>query len=125
MPETVEIKPACINLAVVRGTDNTWEFVLLDNDAKALNMGDDDVVFTIRDEFEGNIQVQATSSAGSHFEGNSGKVEFTLPRAAIDDEANARVRTFWVYEIRRIDLNNNQHHVHIAGDFVICPTPVN
>ena len=121
--EIVAIEPACIDIRVQRGTDNTFEFVLTDGDGTAVDIIADDVMFTVKDEIDGITQIQKTSLAGSHLEGSFGKVEFTVARTEIDDEVDSTSDTFWVYEIRRqVGGAGGDEHVHIRGEFIIEPS---
>lgn len=120
--EEVAIIPACIDIRVVRGSDNTFEFIITNGEGQAINITVDDITFTIKDTIDGTVTFQETSLAGFHLDAAGGKVAFTIPRTAIDDEAEATVETFWVYEVRRIEGGAGEQHVHIKGEFIIDPS---
>lgn len=123
MAEVAAIDPACIDIRVQRGTDNDFEFILTDGEGDAVGIAADDVTLTIKDDFDGAVQHQQTSSAGSHLDADGGKVEFSIPRTDIDDEANPGSQTSWVYEVRRIIGGGaGDQIVHIKGEFTIEPS---
>ena len=111
-----------IDLELERGTDNRLVFVLTDDDDKAIDISADDVEMNVKDDFGGNLIFKKTSSAGSHFNGPDGQVEFIVDRTDIDDEALIVADTFWVYEIRRIDGGDASESVHVGGSLTVIPS---
>ena len=116
----VAVEPACVDIRVRKGTDNTFEFILTDGDGEPVNIIDDDVVFTVRDMLGGTVQFEKANAGGTHLDGFNGKTEFTVDKTDIDAVSDIDT-TFWVYDIRRIRVGG-QENVYIAGQFIIEPT---
>ena len=116
----VAVEPACVDLRLRKGTDNTFEFILTDGVGEPVNIINDEVVFTVRDMVGGAAQFDKTNVGGSHLDGFNGKTEFTVDKTDIDAVSDIDT-TFWVYDIRRIRVGG-QENVYIAGQFIIEPT---
>lgn len=119
----VSVLPACVDIEVVRGTDNTLLFVIADSRDKAINITNDDIVFTVKEKYSTPILIQKTSPAGSHYDSVNGQVQFIIDKEDIDDEVDQASVVYWLYEIRRIVGNpTNDENVHIYGKLIIHPT---
>ena len=116
----VAVEPACVDLRLRKGTDNTFEFILTDGAGEPVNIIDDDVVLTVRDTLGGTVQFDKTNVGGTHLDGFNGNTEFTIDKTDIDAVSEIDT-TFWVYDIRRIRVGG-QENVYIAGQFIIEPT---
>jgi hypothetical protein len=104
---------------MVRGTDNTFEFVLTDGFGNPVDISADEVQVTVRDYYSGDIKIQKANLAGTHLDGPNGKTAFTFTRADLAEAAETET-TFWLYEVRRVRIDATEN-VHIQGQFVIVP----
>jgi hypothetical protein len=117
----IDILPSSVDIEIQRETTVTLEFVLTDGDGKPLNIEADTVKFTAKETPGGTATIPTkTSAAGAHLDGAGGRVEFTIEKTEIDNEANRTTKTFWVYEIRRTQPGGEEF-VHISGSLVIHP----
>lgn len=118
---SVRLLPSVVDLDLERDTTNLLEFVLTDAEGKAIDIALDDVKFTAKESPGGTVTIATkTSSAGSHADGPNGRVEFLIAKTDIDDEAQRAQKTFWVYEVRRVQPGGEEN-VHAKGGLVIHP----
>jgi len=104
---------------MVRGTTNTFEFVLTDAEREPVDISADEVRLTVRDYYDGESKIQKWNLPGTHLDGANGRTSFTF---TVEDtsEGSAIDITFWLYEVRRVRPGGAEH-VHIQGRFLIDP----
>jgi hypothetical protein len=114
------IEPACVNVALVWGTDNELEVSITDGDGKAIAINNDTITFTVKDEPGGTTVIAKSNGPGSHSDPANGKTVFAI--AAADTAlAPATADTYWALEVRRITAALEER-VHIQGDFIVRAT---
>jgi len=115
----VSVAPSQVCIRMVRGTTNTFEFILTDAEREPVDISADEVRLTVRDYYDGAIKIQKWNLPGTHLDGPNGRTSFTF---SVEDtsEGSAIDITFWLYEIRRVRPGGAEH-VHIQGRFLIDP----
>ena len=106
--QRVCIRPANIDVCLVRATTNVLEVVLTDAAGVSVDITNDTVKFTVRD------------GPGEHLDPTEGRTEFTIEKTEIDDEVARTTETYWFFEVRRITPAGVEN-VHIQGRLVITP----
>lgn len=132
MPHTtVTVGPDEVDIRIVRGTDNSIDFILLNNlDASGgtpLDITNDTVKFTARADFGEGSTVKIptkTNGPGQHEDPVNGRTQFTIARTEIDGEADEDQETVWFYEVRRIAATTLTQNVHLQGKLLITPAVV-
>ncbi len=112
----VAIVPSEICIRIVKGTDNIFEFVLLDGKGEAVDIRVDDVTLTVKDYVGGTTKISKSNLHGTHLDGENGRTLFTIAGSDITDTSNDVL--YWVYEVRRTQPLG-QEHVHLTGPFII------
>lgn len=115
----IAVAPSQVCVRMLRGTTNTFEFILTDGAGEPVDISPDEVRLTVRDYYDGEIKIQKWNLPGTHLDGPNGRTEFTF---SIEDtlEGSPIDITFWLYEVRRIRPGGNEH-VHLQGQFLIDP----
>jgi hypothetical protein len=114
------IEPACLNLSMMRETDNEIEITITDGDGKAIAIGADTIDFTVKDELGGSVIFTKQNGPGGHSDPDLGQTIFTIAKADTST-ASETTTTYWTYEVRRTTAALEER-VHIQGDFVVRPT---
>lgn len=119
----IDCCPAPTNICVQRCTDLTFAFQITDKLGRVIDITADDVCFTVRQGFAGQIQIgPLTSAAGVHLDGPNGIVSFDIPKADLTDDVPERCSVEWVYEVRRKSGGlGGPEFVHIWGTLRIDP----
>lgn len=113
----VEVVPSEICLRIVQDADTTFEFILTDGECKPVNITNDTVKLTVKDEPGGVVKLQKTNAPGEHSTPANGKTQFEIAHDDITDVLTVG-ETCWVYELRRIDASAKES-VHITGNFYV------
>ena len=113
------IEPDCLNLSLVKGTDNELEITITDGDGKAVAITADTITMTVKDEPGGSTVFLKSNGPGAHSAPALGQTIFVID-AADTATASDDATTYWVYEIRRVTGTGDQR-VHIQGDFTVRP----
>ena len=115
----VAIIPAEICIRFVRGTDSTFECILLDGRGEPVNITDDEVRLTAKDRAGGTIKIQKCNCPGMHSDAPNGRTSYTfVPEDITESQGTDRLE--WVYEVRRIRSFGDEA-VHITGPFIVDP----
>lgn len=114
------IRPAAVDVGLVRATTNTLEIVLTDAAGVSVNIAADTVKFTARDGHGGTVKIAKSNGPGEHLVDAEGRTEFTIEKTEIDDEVSQTADTFWFFEVRRIGPTGIEN-VHIQGRLIITP----
>ncbi|MHC4867836.1 MAG: hypothetical protein ACYTEX_27510, partial [Planctomycetota bacterium] len=121
-PECTEIaiRPDCVKIELVWGTDNELEVSLTDGDGRAIAINNDTVTWTVKDAVGGTTVIAKSNGPGGHSDPANGKTVFVI--AAADTAlAPATSTTYWTHEVRRITAALEER-VHIQGEFIVRPT---
>ena len=117
--EVVE-QPDQRNLLIQRGTDNTLSVTITDGDGRAIAITNDTVKLTVKTGVGGDLVFDKTNAPGSHSDPANGETQFEI-NPADTATASETARTYWVYDVRRIDVGGEER-IHIRGDFTVEPT---
>ncbi len=118
--QRVCIRPANIDVCLVRATTNVLEVVLTDAAGVSVDITNDTVKFTVRDGPGGTVEIAKSNGPGEHLDPTEGRTEFTIEKTEIDDEVARTTETYWFFEVRRITPAGVEN-VHIQGRLVITP----
>lgn len=108
------------NLIMQRGTDNTLTATITDGDGRAVVITNDTVQLTVKTGVGGDLVFTKTNAPGSHSDPANGETQFEIDPADTA-AASETARTYWVYDVRRIDVSAEER-IHIRGDFTVEPT---
>jgi len=114
--QPIESLPDRCDLAVVRGTDNSFEVTLTDGE-NPIDISAADVKLTVVSEpGESPPVFEQTNAAGSHSDPTNGRTVFSLSKATTE-LASQDLDSFWQFEIRRIE--GGEEFVHIEGALTV------
>lgn len=122
MAQSASFLPVAFDLNITRETDFTIRFKITDAAGTPVNISADDVKFTVKGGFEGDVKIATkTSSAGAHADGAAGLVDFDI--AGTDTQsASERVIDQWKYEVVRVvGAGSGPEVVHLQGNFNVYP----
>lgn len=121
-PQTLDLTPEIVHLDVQQGTDNAIEFQLTDNDGNPVDLTNDNVKFTARDEFGGTVTIATkTNSPGQHLDPANGKTIFVLTKTDLET-LTPDSQTTWKYEVRRVFAATNYEVIYIHGNLILEPS---
>jgi hypothetical protein len=116
----VSLAPSQVDLRFMDGTSGAVEFLLLDYRGDAVDLSEDDVVFSIKESLGGLLRLQKTNHPEDHSDAVDGRTRFDIDTG--DIALGTTVETTWVYEVRRIEAAPSTNEaVHIIGKFFIDP----
>jgi hypothetical protein len=111
--------PSEVCIEIVDGTQKVFEVEIMDNEGDPIDITNDTITFTVKDEFGGTTKLQKINTVGGHSDPTNGKTIFTIAQTDIPPVSPYEVRN-WVYEIRRTDAGSVED-VHLQGDFIVNP----
>jgi hypothetical protein len=107
-------------MIVTDGTHNVFEVLITDAEDEPIDITNDTIIFTVKDEVGGTTKLQKSNSPGGHADPTNGITSFTISQTDIPSVSPYEVRE-WVYEIRRRDVGGIER-VHIQGTFTVNPS---
>jgi hypothetical protein len=115
--------PTELNLYVARGTDNSLSFTIKNDSGTAIDITNDTITFTAREDFAGPTKIPTKSNGvGQHSDPTNGITVFVVAKEDIDDEAFPAKDSVWKYEVRRIASGSGDEFVHYQGNFTVKPS---
>lgn len=123
MTVNVNCCPDPTNICVQRCSDVTLAFQIRDKLGRPVDITADDVCFTVRQGFVGQIQVgPLTSLAGLHLDSANGLVSFDLTKANTTTDVPEKCAVEWSYEVRvKSGGTGGPEFVYVWGTLRIDP----
>ena len=118
--ECLDLRPSEDCIVVINGTHKVFEVEIMDGEGNPINITDDTIAFTVKDQLGGTTKLQKINAPGGHVDPTNGRTSFTIAQTDIPSVSPYEVRN-WVYEIRRTDVGLLED-VHIQGDFIVNPS---
>lgn len=120
-PLNLDLTPEVINLEIQQGTDVTLEVQLTDGSGNGVNITNDTVKITVKDENAGVIEISTISiTPGNHTVPASGKTQFTWTKAQTVT-LTPKDPVYWRWEVRRV-FPSGAEVVYIHGDLLLQPS---
>lgn len=121
-PQSLDLTPEVINLELQQETDATITFQLADGDGDGVDITNDEVKFTAKDDFAGTVKIATkTNGVGQHVDPTTGKTTFVLSKADLTAAVDTEEET-WKYEIRRVFSGTGREVIYIHGDLLLKPS---
>lgn len=120
-PQNLDLTPEVVNLEVQQATTVTMEVQLTNGSGSAVNITNDTVKITVKDDFDGVVEIATISNApGSHSDPTNGKTQFTWTKAQTTTDTPKEAK-YWKWEVRRV-FPSGAEVVYIHGDLVLQPS---
>jgi hypothetical protein len=121
-PTNLDLSPEVINLEIQQGTDVSIEVQLTNGTGAPVNITNDTIKITAKDEFGGVIKIATkTISPGNHSDPANGKTIFTWSKADTTT-TTPKDEVDWKWEVRRVLSGSAAEVVYIHGDLKLMPS---
>ena len=121
-PQTIDLTPEIITIEAQQGTDVTLEFQLTDANGTAVDITNDTVDVTVKDDFDGNVKIATKSNGPSeHSDPANGKSIFVWTKTETTTSTPTE-QVDWVYEVRRIFAGSGKEVIYIQGTLSLFPS---
>jgi hypothetical protein len=114
------VEPDCVNLSIVRGTQNRFEVIITDGFGKAVAINNDTIEFIVKDEPNGTAVFTKSNGPTEHSNPSLGETVFDIDEADTATASETET-TYWVYEVRRTNPVSDVF-VHLTGQLIVRPT---
>jgi hypothetical protein len=121
-PQSLDLSPEIINIEVQQGTDAPITFQLTDEDGTGVDITNDAVKFTAKDDFAGTVKIATkTNESGEHEDPATGQTTFVLTKTDLTATSDTEEET-WKYEVRRVFAGTGREVIYIHGDLILKPS---